>query len=179
MTKQYFPRVDRWRLLRLAVEMSLQELALDGRGDREGIVLWLGHRGQGVAEITTLAALHGPSLMREWDVLRIDADLMNRVTDAALQLGLTLVGQIHSHPPGYGVDLSLVDREYGFKVPGYLSVVAPDFGLRPGTTLDECGVHVFELGTGYRRLSRHEAHTRIEVVDGPVPTFLPIGKGAP
>src|SRR3546814_10054305 len=83
---------------------------------------------------------------------------MNEVTDVAVDLGMTLIGQVHSHP-GTFVDLSIPDRKYGIKVPGFLSVVAPHYATRPGTSIANCGVHVFDRDRGYERLPRSEEHT--------------------
>lgn len=175
MTQRYFPNLGAWCMSPSVLELSVQEMALDGRTGREGIVLWLGHRRPGAAEITTLVALRGSGVIKLPYVLRIEPDLMTLVTDLAIRLGLTLVGQIHSHGPGYGTDLSPTDRRYGFAVPGFLSVVAPDFCLRSNTTFSDCGVHVFEAGIGYRRLPLQEVQVRIEIIEGPAPGFHVVG----
>jgi hypothetical protein len=63
-------------------------------------------------------------------------------------------------------------------VPYYLSIVAPDYGLRPDTRLVECGVHVFEPAIGYRRLPPAEIDERIRLVPGAAVPVLTVG-GAP
>ncbi|MER3406785.1 MAG: hypothetical protein C4289_17785, partial [Chloroflexota bacterium] len=84
----------------------------------------------GQAEITHVVGLRGPGVIKRPDFLRIEPWLLNDVTDLAIDLGVVLVGQVHTHGPGYGTDLSMTDRTYGIAVPFYISVVAPDYGLR-------------------------------------------------
>jgi hypothetical protein len=109
--------------------------------------------------------------------LVIQASLVNELTDVAIELGIALIGQIHSHGALYGTDLSYADRNFGIAVPYFLSLVAPDYALRPQTRLEDCGVHVFEPRSGFRRLSVPEVAQRLRVFPGePVPV-LTIGEG--
>ncbi|MCX5796995.1 MAG: hypothetical protein NTY77_16000 [Elusimicrobia bacterium] len=152
----FFPEVERWELPEWVLTESLAEMAIDGRKGNEGVALWLGERTQRLAKITNLVLLRGPGVVKEPDFLQISPALLNDVADKALELGRALIGQIHSHGEEYGTNLSLTDRRYGFAVPYYLSVVAPDFALRKKTAISQCGVHVFEDGRGYRRLPPEE-----------------------
>jgi hypothetical protein len=116
-------------------------------------------------------------VIRKPDLLRISEDLINDVTDLAIGHSVSLVGQIHSHGTGYGINLSPTDRKYGISVPYYLSLVAPHYGTRPRTSIGKCGVHVFEPGgTGFRRLPAAEACRRLEVISCPPTPVLLIGK---
>jgi len=160
----FFATVHTWCVPELAFAASLQEMARDGvRGD-EGVALWLGRRGNGQAEVTHVVALRGPGVTKRPDQLVIQPALVNEVTDLAIELGVVLVGQIHSHGKLYGTDLSHADRTFGIQVPFFLSLVAPDYALRPQTRLDDCGVHVFELGRGFRRFSAAEVAQRLQIV---------------
>ena len=172
----FFAPVNTWRIPEPAFAASLQEMARDGvRGD-EGVALWLGRRGGGQAEVTHMVALRGPGVVKRPDQLVIEPALLNDVTDLAVELGVVLVGQIHSHGELYGTDLSHADRTLGIRVPYYLSLVAPDYALRPRTRLEDCGVHVFEPGRGFRRLSVAEVGRRLQAVaDASVPV-LTVGK---
>lgn len=150
----YFPRVDRWRVPPGVVRSSLEEMALDGETGDEGICLWLGDNDeQGGATISQLVRLRGPGIVKSPANIQIAPELMRQVHEVAQDLGVTLVGQIHSHAPWHGVSLSFVDRQYGISAPYYLSIVAPDYALNAETTLDDCGVHVFVAGSGYVRLT--------------------------
>ncbi len=178
MTTSYFSPVETWCLTEEALLDSLAEMARDGVRGNEGVVLWLGRREKGRADISHLVALRGPTVIKRPDLLLIDAAMLNDVTDVAIGLGVSLIGQIHTHGGSHGTDLSRTDRVGGVNVPYYLSVVAPDFGLRAGTHISDCGVHVFEPDFGYRRLSRPEIARRVHVVSGARVPLVTVGDAA-
>jgi proteasome lid subunit RPN8/RPN11 len=92
----------------------------------------------------------------------------------AIERGLRLVGQVHSHGPGYGVDLSPTDRTHGIQVPFYLSLVAPDYA-RTRAPLHDWGVHVFTSAAGYVRLGGDEVRRRLQITEGLRPAILTVG----
>src|SRR6266571_7268745 len=157
---------DRWLLASGLLQATMQELAIDGRLHREGVAFFLGQHQSAVAQLTHLCVLRGDKLRKTVDHLRIDPALMNEVTDLTIAENLQLIGQIHSHGPGYGTDLSYPDHFYGIRVPGFLSLVAPDFAQRPETELVDCGVHVFEAPGGFRRMLPSEINWRFGRLDG-------------
>ena len=71
---------------------------------------------------------------------------------------------------------NLADRNFGIRVPYFLSLVAPDYAQRPDTRLEDCGVHVFEPGTGFRRLPPSEVARRILFVPGVPLPLLTVGE---
>jgi hypothetical protein len=172
----FFRRIERWVIPEAGFEDSLREMALDGARGREGIVLWLGHRREGCGELTHLVRLRGLGVIRRADFLQIDASLINDVTDLSLRLGVTLIGQIHSHGPGDMTDLSITDHFHGIRVQSYLSVVAPYYGTIAGTRILDCGVHVYELPNGYRRMSDGEIAQRIMIIRGSRPEWFTVGE---
>lgn len=171
----FFPRIENWRMPESVIMNSFKEMSVDGEVGNEGIVLWFGHRQNGRAEITHLVFLRGKGVIKQPDLLIIESSLLNDVTDVAIELGVALIGQIHSHGEGYGIDLSYSDRRYGITVPYYLSIVAPDYAMRPNTLLSDCGVHVFEPSSGYRRLALDEINRRIHVVSGSELPIIKVG----
>jgi hypothetical protein len=171
----FFTPIEKWVVPSSAITDSLLEMALDGALGNEGVSLWLGKRLKGVAEITHLVALRGPGVVKRPDLLRIESHLFNDVADVAIELGVSLLGQIHSHG-GPWVDLSWVDSTYGVAVPYYLSVVAPYFGMNNDIDVNDCGVHVFEPGRGYRRLPPQEVTNRIHISYGKKLPFLTVGE---
>lgn len=171
----FFTPVITWTLPESILSESCREMARDGAEGNEGVALWLGRRWGGQAEVTHLIVLRGPGVVKRPDQLVIRPGLLNEVTDHAIELGVTLVGQIHSHGELFGTDLSYADHTLGIKVPYYLSLVAPDFAVRPVTRLEDCGIHVFEPGTGFRRLSAAEAGRRIKLVPSPPAHLVTIG----
>jgi hypothetical protein len=168
----FFAPVNTWRIPEPAFTVSLQEMARDGIWGNEGVALWFGRRGNGQAEVTHVVALRGPGVIKRPDQLVIQPSLVNEVTDIAIELGAVLIGQIHSHGDLNGTDLSYADRTFGITVPYFLSLVAPGYALRPQTLLEDCGVHVFEQHTGFRRLPVPEVARRLQLVPAaPVPVL--------
>lgn len=172
----FYSPINIWRIPESALAASLEEMARDGvRGD-EGVALWLGRRGSGQAEVTHVVVLRGAGVIKRPDQLVIQPSLVNEVTDLAIVLGVVLVGQIHSHGDQFGTDLSYADRTFGIRVPYYLSLVAPDYALRPQTRLQDCGVHVFEPGRGFRRLPVAEIGQRLQVIPTASVSVLTVGE---
>lgn len=172
----FFPYVQNWTIPKSAFLCSLREMAEDGAAGNEGITLWLGKQRDGEAVITHLVALRGIGIIKSPRLLVIRSDLFNAVTDLTINLGVMLLGQIHSHG-GTWVDLSPTDRKYGVAIPGYLSVVAPYYALKTNMTIQDCGVHIFQISDGYRRLSPPEVANMIKISNrGKVP-MITIGEG--
>jgi hypothetical protein len=162
---KYFEPVSEWQLPLRALEASIDEMAIDGRSGNEGVALWLGTRVGGVSRIQTIVVLRGSDVVKKPDLLVIGADTMNNVTDVAIERGLSLVGQIHSHGKYFGTNLSPTDHRYGVRIPHFMSVVAPEYGLRRFTGIVDCGVHVFVPERGFVRFSAQEVARRVKMTD--------------
>jgi len=173
----YFDAVETWSIPESAFADSLREMALDGVNGNEGIVLWLGRRSNRQAQVTHLVALRGAAVIKEPAFLRIEPSLLNEVTEHTIRLGVALLGQIHSHGPFHGTNLSTTDRRYGLAVPHYLSIVAPDYALRSDTKIGECGFFVFEKGTGYIKLSPADVSRRIQIINAGSLPMIFVGDG--
>jgi hypothetical protein len=174
MNSAYFTETRLWRIPQAAIEDSLDEMALDGDKGTEGIVLWLGKDSGEIADITHLIRLRGPLVQKRKEFINIHPSLFNDVADIAIEHSLRLVGQVHSHPPGYSVDLSPTDRMCGVQVPSYLSLVAPDFA-RTRVSVHNWGVHVYTGEAGFVRLSMDAARRSLQITDGPRPPMLTVG----
>jgi hypothetical protein len=171
-----FPIPRRWQIPEAAMHHSFVEMARDGARSCEGIAMWLGRHEGDTAIVTHIARLEGPGIRKGPDLLAISASLVNDLTDVAIEHKLTLIGQIHSHGPWHTTDLSEVDKRCGIAVPGFLSAVAPDYALRQGTTLDQCGLHVFLPPQGWVRLSREEVADRFSIINNVPVSVLVAGQ---
>ena len=163
MSQNYFPKVEQWCIPKVAISKSLRELARDGVCGNEGIVLWLGRRNNGVAQITHIVTLQGTGVTKQPNFLKIETALFDEVSDKALRLNVTLIGHIHSHGPYCGIDLSSTDEKLGIAVPYFLSVVVPSYGLLKNTQIGDCGIHVFDPRCGFQRLSLSEVNRCIHI----------------
>jgi proteasome lid subunit RPN8/RPN11 len=150
-----FPKISKWLVPERLLAESITEMRLDGQNGDEGICLWLGVRTEQecTATISHLVKLRGSGIRKSPANIQIEPRVMRDVHHEAQELGLILVGQIHSHGRDYGIDLSYVDIKYGVSVPYYLSVVAPDYAMKPKTQWEDCGTHIYFLGTGYTRVN--------------------------
>lgn len=150
-----FPKVSKWLVPERLLDESLTEMRLDGQNGDEGICLWLGARNKqdSTATISHLVRLRGSGVRKSPANIQIEPQVMREVHHVAQDLGLILVGQIHSHGRYYGIDLSDVDIKYGVSVPYYLSVVAPDYAMTSNTRWEDCGTHIYFPGTGYARVN--------------------------
>ena len=166
MSAAFFSKVTKWLFPADALDVALSELRIDGARSTEGIALWLGHRNSGIASVTHMVYLRGSGLFKTDVHIRVNQDLFNEVTDSAINLGKTLIGQIHSHPSAAGVEMSYSDIAGTPQVPYYLSIVVPDFAMRAQTELVDCGVHVFDPKKGFRRLSSRLVRQRITFAEG-------------
>jgi hypothetical protein len=154
----------------------MAEMAIDGRDGNEGTCFWLGKRAKGEAEVSHLIFLRGDGIHKSPLNVRVSAELMREVHERAEALGLTLVGQIHSHSSLCGVDMSASDHAYGVSVPFFLSIICPDYAQDSGTTLLDCGVHVCLPGRGYVRLHRKEVKRKMILVSGLLASASVIGE---
>ncbi|MES2522551.1 MAG: hypothetical protein V4617_07640 [Gemmatimonadota bacterium] len=159
----------RWVVPQTALDRSYDELAADGARGREGIALWAGTaahdaHGQTVC-VTHVLLLRGAGVERGPGYIGVSPELLNDVTDVLAALGgdVYLVGQIHGHPPRASTDLSEVDVAYGIRTPGFLSVVAPNYGMARVARLAECGVHVFDPRTGWQRVKSADLGVHVNV----------------
>lgn len=175
--KKYFPTVERWSMSESVLRASMVEMSGDGVHGNEGVAMWLGRRSEGCAYVTHVVALRGRGVIKRPAQLVIQESVFAAITEAAIDLSVSLIGQIHSHGPGYGVDLSPTDRMYGVAVPYYLSLVAPDYAMRSSTSLTECGVHVLQPGHGFCRLTVSEINTRFQLTQDSLAPLIVIGEG--
>jgi hypothetical protein len=175
MSSAFFSKVTKWVFPRDALDVALAELRLDGDRSTEGIALWLGDRKSGVASVSHMVYLRGSGLFKTEYHIRVSPNLINEVTDSAINLGKTLIGQIHSHPADAGVGMSPSDEAGTPHVPYYLSVVVPDLALRDRIEIADCGVHVFDPRRGFRRLSQKQVRSRIAFTAGETVQRITLG----
>lgn len=135
-----------------------------GGDDHEGIVYLGGLEMMGGA--IALTAL-SPRARTTRGSFTTDTDANTDVVIALGQLGLSLVGQVHSHP-GAWVDHSDGDDDGALvRFEGYWSLVVPLFardGMRP---IERCGVHIFRSGC-FRRLTASAVGARVRLVPSAV-----------
>jgi len=131
-----------------------------GEEEHEGII-YLG--GRDVDDGSIALVVLCPIATTTWGSFRTDVDANTAVVSTLGTLGMSLVGQVHSHP-GEWVDHSDGDdRGALVRFVGYWSLVVPSFGRHGVRPIEQCGVHLFENGT-FNRLTTHALRARVHVV---------------
>jgi hypothetical protein len=151
----------RWTVPNDLLESSLAIMKPSGAQGNEGLALWFGTCNQRHVQVTHAVEVSGPGFRSRPLYLSLSLATMSSLTSLAAELGVYLVGQIHSHP-GQLLDLSELDEVRGIRAPDYLSAVCPHYAQQPQVDWMDCGIHVYE-GDGYRRLSDGEIERRITV----------------
>lgn len=157
------------QLWALPINLLAESVAImrpQGARGNEGLALWFGVMEDTQTVITHVIEVLGPGFHTTPLYMRLSLRAMSSLTDLADQLGISLVGQVHSHP-GTFLDLSDLDIKHGIRSPGYLSVVCPYYAQHDLEGLQACGVHVFE-NNQYHRLSQKEVAKRITTHNKPV-----------
>lgn len=160
-----------WNIPRDLVWRSVEHMRPNGARSHEGLALWFGDEENGTVTITHLIAPYGPGLVTHPLHLSLSMRAMSRITRLAGELDCYWAGQIHSHPREM-LELSDVDKRMGILVQDYLSLVCPHYAQHDTHHVEQCGVHVYDMGA-YRRLSSGETASRIVVGDHRV-EFVPV-----
>jgi proteasome lid subunit RPN8/RPN11 len=133
------------------------------QGAQETACVWLGNQ-DGEREIATeivflddLPGTVGRRLQH-----RTSREAVRILIDRARELGLTIVGDVHTHP-GQWVDLSEVDRAHPIEYRiGLLALVFPSFA-QGSPWLDGVGVHEY-LGSGqWTRFEGDDVASRLQL----------------
>lgn len=126
----------------------------------ERIIYWAGVKLDAVWLVTTVIR---PNAVLQRGAFRTSAADNAKVIAYLSQAGLSLAGQVHTHPGSF-VDHSHGDERDAFMpVENSLSLVVPSYGRSGMLPLVKCGVHRYEGGS-YRRLGEAEIASTICVV---------------
>lgn len=125
---------------RSVVESGYQHLRAVGSEGNEGFVLWAGHQDGDVFGVVEAVIPEQQGLVHEGGVcVIVGSDELHRLNVTLHKRGLTLVAQIHSHPS----DAYHSTTDDAFPIvarAGGLSIVVPDFAVRP-FSLSDCAVY--------------------------------------
>jgi hypothetical protein len=155
-----YPQIQTWQVGGAALAATWEALRA-GEG-RETAVLWLGGRAPHSA-VTTVIRLRGEGVEEGTGHFEAVPEVLGVVTRWAKPRGLTLLANLHAHPPGVPGTMSTWDRRHGFAVPEFLAVIAGD-GARDHP--DAWGWYVFSRSArDYRDMDDGERRSRV-VVDG-------------
>jgi hypothetical protein len=106
------------------------------------LVYWAGWYENPGCIVTTALIPHG---INRWGGVRVPTEEMIRIGELLRRLDLLIVAQIHTHPGDHGHsggdDVSAVSS-----VPGFLSIVVPNFDQFDSLPLERCYFHRYLEG---------------------------------
>lgn len=152
----------------LLVDQTEAMLRRHGVAGEEGIGIWAGSLAEGDGFASTLVM---PAVTAHGDLHgELSAETMAAVVSRLDDLDLVALAQIHSHPrEAY---LSSIDEERpALAVPGFLSIVIPNFGFVDLAEVGNWAVYEYRSREAWHELDRAERLERL-VVD---PSLLVIG----
>jgi hypothetical protein len=161
--RQYFPPVDLYELSASLPAQTLRILREEGRGETESLVFWAGRISAPRMEIGTIIVPKGKGVQKHSDFLRLSEEVMFRVAELMDPPGLVLAAQIHTH--GMLAFHSHTDDFYGFRSPGFLSIVIANHAESVTASLDTWGIFQCTDGKSFRRLPAHEVRRRFRFRD--------------
>ncbi len=107
-----------------AIEASLEAMQRVGASAREVALFWLGDID--TFDVTTVVLPVGPGVQWEPLSLRLGEAWMLRLAELCDELGVVVLGAVHSHP--VAARMSGIDRDAFFHGPDCVSIVIPDYG---------------------------------------------------
>jgi hypothetical protein len=143
------------------VEATVRYLR-ESRGEEphEGIVYWAGMTVERLVVVTTCLA---PAAETAWGAYRTSAVANAKVIQAICDLGLQLLGQVHSHPGSFVRHSVGDDAGALMPYPGFYSLVVPFHAQEGMLPFSRCGIHRFD-GRRFQRLSPEDVERLFQVI---------------
>lgn len=133
-----------------------------GATGREGMVLWVGRREGATFSVTNLVVPQQRGLRtRDGVCVIVDADELRRLNLELYKHNLQLIAQVHSHPShAFHSD---TDDEFAIaRTIGALSLVVPDFAIRP-FSLHDCATYRLSSTGTWDEVSHAKASRLIRI----------------
>ena len=139
------------------LDVSVLWMRQSGTQGEERFLLWAGTVSSGEAHVATVVMPRAKSGQLHGE---IPADVVGRVLEALDSRDLVPIAQIHSHPRQ--AFLSNIDRKRPLvSVPGFLSIIVPDFAFVDADAVDAWAVYEFRGHNQWRELAAAEKQDRI------------------
>lgn len=148
---------------RSLIDKTVRKLKEKGDKFSEGLVFWAGIEAKDGAKFVTTCVFP----KQQCSGISVSSDLIAgaKVVREIRKRGLAIIAEIHSHP-GHWVGHSLPDNKNPFVLAdGNLSIVVPCFAEEGMEPLWKCGIHIYCVKDGWRRLNRNEIEEGFVIVD--------------
>ena len=131
----------------------------EGRNFREGLVYWLGWYSEESCIVNSVLVPRGSN---SYGRVSVSTEEMARINTALHRADLLLVAQIHTHPGDHGHSAG-DDGNAVSSLPGFLSIVVPNFAQTERLILTESYVHRYQSAGRWRCLKPDEVSTLIHI----------------
>lgn len=146
-------------------ERSQSSLRSAGRSGNEGLVLWSGvQEGESFTIRTVTVPRQRAIRSADGVCVVVDGDALHQFNVETYRRGERLIAQVHTHP-GRAYHSEMDDRYAVVTAPGGLSLVVPDFAVRP-FDLRECAVYRLSTRGAWLEVAQREVGRLFSIVDG-------------
>lgn len=141
-----FSDIDAVLVPAVVIEEGQRFLRVAGAAGKEGMVLWVGKRDGTTFSVSDLVIPQQRGIRTPDGVcVVVEAPELHRLNLGLYKSGLQLIAQVHSHP-GHAYH-STTDDEYAIaRTIGSLSLVVPDFAIRPFSLVESAVYRLSEMG---------------------------------
>ena len=122
------------------LQATHSHLQREGRNFHEGLVYWIGWYSEESCIVTSVLV---PRSVSRYGGVTVSTEEMARINNALRQADLLLVAQIHTHPGDHGHSAG-DDGNAVSSLPGFLSIVVPNFAQAEDLVLSESYVHRYQ-----------------------------------
>lgn len=163
-----FEDVERVNLSQAVTRETQRHLRAAGQTGNEGLVVWSGVQDGTTFNIRTVTAPRQRGIQSEDGVcVIVDGDVLHGLNVATFKRGERLFAQVHSHP-GRAYHSPMDDQYAIITAPGGLSLVVPDFAVRPFAVAD-CAVYRLARSGKWTEVSSRLAALLIRIAKDPSP----------
>ena len=155
--------VDRVLLPRSCAEATQAHLRAAGRTGNEGLAIWSGIQEGSTFRILTVTTPRQQAIRSDDGVcVVLDGDALHALNVKLHKAGERLFAQIHSHP-GRAYHSPMDDQFAVVTAVGGLSVVVPDFAVRP-FSVGDCAIYRLTRSGKWAEVPKRRAEALIGVV---------------
>lgn len=149
-------------------EETQRSLRAAGLGGNEGLVVWSGVQAGSMFHVRT-ATMPRQRGIRTADgvCVVVDGDVLHQLNVDTFKRGERLFAQVHSHP-GRAYHSTMDDQYAVITAPGGLSLVVPDFAVRP-FRVAECAVYRLAQDGRWKEVDCRRAAELISMADDRTP----------
>lgn len=171
----YFPPIKVYELAPGLLEQTLRILQLEGWGETESLLFWAGRVSGDHAQVTDIIVPKGEGVEKHRLYVRLSEEAMVKVAELIDPPSRILLAQVHTH--GGKAFHSATDDFYGFRSPGFISVVIENNAVAVSPRIE--GWAVFECidGDGFRSLPPVEIKSRFRPNPGLLLSVAEVGDG--